>query len=328
MMYMLNKLKIIVTGLCLVAFCITAQAQQVKKKSPEQIALELQYLDSLRKYEMELRTIGDSMIDGSSQLERAMSIKKFIPTLVKTLQFPGSIDYPFDSLTFMKKLKPGDGSFRLYNWMLRFDDGTFRYYGAVHMNNPDSFKLYPLRDYTSRLDTSKIKNMQLSTEEWMGALYYEIIETKHRKKKYYTLLGWNGNTSKSNMKLLEVMHFEGGRPVFGAPIFKVKDELLHRVIYEFRNDAVMALDFAPSNFIIILDHMVPPNEAAKGQYRVYVPDGTYDYFRLKKGKWVFYEMLFETYKKTIPEAGDYDDMLETAPKAKTKEEMQEKKPVP
>src|SRR5688500_7350438 len=69
--------------------------------------------DTLRKYEMELKAIGDSMIDGQKQGERIKALLKYVPLLVKTLKLEGSYDYPFDSLSFMKVLKPEDGSFRI-----------------------------------------------------------------------------------------------------------------------------------------------------------------------------------------------------------------------
>jgi hypothetical protein len=39
-------------------------------------------------------------------------------------------------------------------------------------------------------------------------------------------------------------------------------------------------------------------------FYTYVPDGTYDYFIWKKGKWVFQEELFGNFKEPIKEAGD------------------------
>jgi hypothetical protein len=259
--------------------------------------------DSLRKYEMELKTLGDSMIDGQKQGTRIKALVKYVPLLVKTLKLDGSFEYPFDSLTFMKVLKPEDGSFRIYNWALKYDDGSFRYYGAIQINRQDSFKLIPLTDYREKLDTN-VEQIVVGAGQWIGALYYDIIPEKIKGKTYYTLLGWDGDQYISNKKLIDVLHFEKEKPIFGAPIFEMEGRTKDRVVFQFSGDAVMLLQYIPDHNIITFDKLIPPNEFGTGMFYTYVPDGTYDYFVWKKNKWVFQEELFGNFKKPIKEAGD------------------------
>ena len=105
-----------------------------------------QYLDSLQKQEMKLKALSDTILDGTNQMARIHAVTKYIPLFVKTLKIPGSYNYPFDSLIFMKKLVPPDNKIRLYSWAVKFDDGTYRYYCALQMNRTDTFKLIPFRD--------------------------------------------------------------------------------------------------------------------------------------------------------------------------------------
>src|SRR5579872_2818792 len=101
-----------------------------------------QSVDSLRKYEMILKGYSDTILDSKTELNRIIATVNFIPTFVKALKFPGSYTYPFDSLTFMHKLEPNDNSFRLYNWVLKYSDGSCRYYAAIQWNtHSDSLKL-------------------------------------------------------------------------------------------------------------------------------------------------------------------------------------------
>jgi hypothetical protein len=260
-------------------------------------------LDSLKKYELELQTLGDSMIDGAKQGERIKALVKYVPLLVKTLKFEGSFDYPFDSLKFMKMLRPEDRTFRIYNWALKYDDGSFRYYGAIQVNRKDSFKLIPLRDYREKYDTM-LENITVTPERWIGALYYSIIPQKVKGKTYYTLLGWDGDQYISDKKLIDVLHFEKDKAIFGAPIFDVKGKIKNRIIFQFSGDATMLLQYVPDHKMITFDKLVPPNQWGEGMFYTYVPDGTYDYFLWKKGKWVFEEELFDTFKKPIKEAGE------------------------
>lgn len=295
--------KIISVLILTVFFSIGAFAQQDKKFPPSDLGSQIPNLDSLRANELKLKALGDSMIDGKYQATRIQATLKFIPLLVKTLKFPGSFDYPFDSLPYVKKLTPDDRAFRMYNWTLKYDDGSYRYYCAIHMNRTDSFKLFPLRDYREKMDTTW-ENVILPADQWLGALYYTIIPQKIKGKMHYTLLGWDGNQYISDKKIIEVMTFEKGKPKFGAPIFDVDGKIKTRIVFEFSGNATMLLQYLPEHNMITFDHLVPPNPGGEGFLYTYVPDGTYDYFAFKKGKWVWQEELFKTYKKKIKEAGE------------------------
>jgi hypothetical protein len=242
-------------------------------------------------------------VDGAKQGERIKALVKYVPLLVKTLKMEGSFDYPFDSLTFMKKLMPEDRTFRLYNWTLKYDDGSFRYYGAIQVNRKDSFKLIPLRDYREKHDTM-LENIVVGPDQWVGALYYSLISEKVKGKTYYTLLGWDGDQYISDKKIIDVLSFDKGKPVFGAPIFDIKGKIKNRIIFQFSGDATMLLQYVPDYNMITFDKLVPPNQFGEGMFYTYVPDGTYDYFIWQKNRWVFEEELFDKFKKPIKEAGE------------------------
>ncbi len=261
-------------------------------------------IDSLKKYELKLQALGDSILHGPIQLDRINATTAFIPLFVKTLKFRGSFDYPFDSLKFLKKLTPPDGRFRIYNWALAYDDGTFRFYGAIQYPG-DSLSLVALRDYRQKLDPDTLEQITVGPDQWVGALYYNIAETMVKKTPYYTLIGWDGHNHVSDHKVIEVLWFdEKNRPRFGAPIIKDSDTLKRRKIYEFSGETTMLLNYLPDLGVITNDHLVPPSPNAIGRFWLYVPDGSYDYWEWKKGYWVFREDLFETIHKNIPAAGE------------------------
>ena len=298
---MIRKIGLVI--IAIIAFSASCFAQQGNEKTALQAS---PYLDSLRKYEMVLKAFSDTILDSKQQINRIIATVNFIPTFVHALKFPGSFDYPFDSLRFMHKLEPEDKSFRLYNWLLKYNDGSCRYYGAIQMNTGnDSLKLIPLRDYSAKMDTN-VQTVILDKDHWYGALYYDIFTMKLHKKNYYFLLGWRAETPISNAKEIDVMSFDEGRLVFGAPLFvdstkKIKD----RYTFQFRLDATMLLNYIPEQQLITFDHLVPPNPQAEGRFFTYAPDGTYDYFAWKHGKWVLQEKeLFEGRKKPIKEAGN------------------------
>lgn len=267
--------------------------------------------DSLNKYEMKLKKLSDSILDGSTQMIRIRAVTRYIPLFVKTLKFKGSFDYPFDSLIFMKKLVPPDRKFRLYSWAVKFDDGTYRYYAAIHMNRSDSLKIIPLRDYSDKLDTT-LDSVVLTKDTWLGALYYQIIQTTYKKNTYYTLLGWDGNNNFSMKKVIEVLTFsKSGVPQLGAFIFKINDKVKSRMIYEYGGNAEMLLNYLPEEGYITLDSLSPTRTDNEDQPWTYVPSGAYMYFIWKKGHWIqMSQDMFHDVKKPIKELKENDQIME------------------
>jgi len=244
--------------------------------------------------EQELAAIGDSMIDGSHSMVRIKALSQFIPTLVKALKIKGSYDYPFDSLRFILKLKPSDNRFRLYNWNLKFDDGTFRFYGVLQFPG-DTLKILPLYDRTNDFMFG-LEDTILYHENWNGAQYYQIFSKDvKREGTFYFLIGWDGFKKHSNKKLVEVLKIIDTDSIqFGAPLFEHNGRLKTRVVFEYKPDADMFLEYIKEKDLIVFDHMVPPNKQAEGKFFTYIPDGTYDYFEWNKKKriWQFGELLF------------------------------------
>ncbi len=251
-------------------------------------------IDSLTKYERELAKLSFRIVNDSAQEQRAKACFKFIPKLVEALKIPGSFDYPFDSLETISILKPADNSFRIFTWQLRWGNGLFRHYGAIQMNDPAKLVLHPLFDFSDSLGNAQ--SLILDKDKWYGGLYYNIYEFKSKGKKYYILFGFDQNDLWSSKKLLEVLHFENGKPVFGAPIFEFTDStgkktMLNRFILEFRKDAITTLNYSVSDKMIVYDHLVAPELRLADLKFTFIPDGTYEGFRLKKGKWAHVEKI-------------------------------------
>ena len=94
------------------------------------------------------------------------------------------------------------------------------------MNTPDgSLKLFPLFDVSEY--TSSPTDSIRTSNNWIGAIYYNIIMKEYKGKKYYTLFGYDDNDFGSTRKWLEVLTFDAaGKPVFGGNYFNYKDDEL------------------------------------------------------------------------------------------------------
>ncbi len=272
----------------------------------------LSNIDSLKFYERRLIGLSESIITAKEQAQRFTSTYTFARTLIKALKLPNSFDYPFDSVKkYISIITPPDKKFRIFTWSLKYGKDSlvtadsFVFYGAIQMNNKERLELYGLYDNSAKIGKAEYRD--LTNRSWYGALYYQMAVTKYKRKKYYTLLGWDGHNIGSNRKVIDVLWFdERGKPRFGAPIFDMADKKKpkYRVVFEFRNDAVMTLRYIKKKKLIAFEHLIPPSPNGVGMYTQYLPDGSYDYFKFKKGKWHKKKLLFENVKNIPMDAFD------------------------
>lgn len=239
--------------------------------------------DSLRIFFMKLA--------GSKNDNEKDSINKSAMQLMSLLLQDEKNYFLFDSVPHLGKLISPDKKLRIYNWNLVRDDGQFEYFAfLLHYDNQDrKFKVFSLTD-RSKFITGAC-DATLGSQTWFGALYYQIIESKAWGKKYYTLLGWDGYNDLKNRKIIEVLTFnKDGDPKFGAQIFSRGNfDGARRIIFEFANRASMALSYDKNTDMIVFDNLSPSNSTLTGQFQYYGPDGSYNGFELKRGKWSYME---------------------------------------
>lgn len=251
--------------------------------------------DSIRNLEYRLEGLSNNIINGEDQLTRITSTYYFIQNFKEVLRIKNSFNYPFNKLQTISILKPDDNKFRIYTWNLLLDSGKYMYFGVIQMNMKDSFQIFGLYD-----SSGTVRNPSyaiLDHRHWMGALYYQIQEYKHNKKTYYLLMGWDGENAQLNRKLIDILWFdEKGQPKFGSPVFDNGGDIQSRMIFTFAEDATIILRYDKDEKIIIFANTVPPNPNMKGQFQYYLPDGTYDFMKYKKGFWVRHEYLFKDAK--------------------------------
>lgn len=235
-----------------------------------------------------IQHVGPLLFKGTDPQKQAAG-KKLDAFLTEALKMDESWDYNFDSLKFMAHLKPKDDKFRLYNWHIPNDDGTFSYYGYIQLRDEKTKKteLIALEDHSDDIRSPEMTNLQ--PEKWYGALYYSVLEnkSKDKDKTYYTLLGWDGNNKMSWKKVIDVLSFDNaGNATFGAPIFDFGRRTKNRVIFEFKAEMVMVLRYDDKLNQIVFDKLVPEVEGMTNP-PPYMMVNSFEYlgFKFKKGKW-------------------------------------------
>lgn len=259
-----------------------------------------QYLSSsenkiLQKKEDSLKKIAVQILKGRNAEDRFAADSQFTKILVRALQTKNSFHYPFDSLTTIAKVTPKDSTFKIFTWQLVINGDVVRQHGAIQMGTADgSLQLFPLIDKTDLINN--INDTITSNLAWIGALYYKIIEEKAFGKTFYTLLGFDDNNLSSDRKIIEVLTFKNGKPVFGGPFFSFKDNSLHkkgmaRYIMEYKKNASPHLNYDNEMGLIILEHLISETGEFQKKY-TYIPDGDYEGLKWQDGKWVYIEKVF------------------------------------
>jgi hypothetical protein len=162
------------------------------------------------------------------------------------------------------------------------------------MNQPDgSLKLYPLFDIS--MFTAKPLDSVRTRRNWIGAIYYRIIEKSYQGINYYTLLGFDDFTRSSNKKWMEVLTFSrsNGEPLFGGPYFSFQNDSIgkpvqYRFNIEYKKDAATRFNYDPQMDMILYDHLVPEGDNPNRKDS-YIPDGDFEGFQWKDGMWVHVE---------------------------------------
>lgn len=290
-------MKRILLFVCLACALVELKAQQYRADSLQ--------LDSLRDIEIQLQGLSFEFVNSPDERTRISSGFYFVKNMAKALRMRGAYAYGFDSLKSVSVLKAPDNYFRIFTWHLRLDNGVYRQYGVIQLN-PDKYPgkvwanqeglrmYYPLIDRSDSIQ--KPTDTTVGPDYWYGALYYSIIQRKIGKQNYYFLFGYDGNNKVSDKKLIDVLTFVNGKPVFGAPLFQVKNKLMKRFIVEYNQEASVSLRYLPKDNIITYDHLMAPSMKDFKAPELYIPDGTYDYMDWENNMWVERELLFQKKK--------------------------------
>jgi hypothetical protein len=244
-----------------------------------------------------LKTIGRTMVYDESASRRFAADSLFIRVLVRALKLQGSFNYPFDSITTISKLYPADSSFRIFTWQFENNEDFYRQRGAIQMKTADgSLKLFPLIDVSSY--TSSPNDSVRSNLNWIGAIYYKLIQKSYNNKHFYTLLGMDDNAFGTTKKWIDVLTFDdAGNPRFGGPYFAYRNDSIKprqpvsRFCLEFKKDTRARLNYDADMDVILFDHLISESNNVSKKYTL-IPDGDYEGFKWNNGRWEHVDKVF------------------------------------
>lgn len=222
-----------------------------------------------------------------SEIEKQNKI--FKKEMESFLKLEGAFNYEFKHLKTVAILDSPDKLVRIVNWNLEYTDVSYSYCAFVMRWDEDK-EVVKLTELIDNLDPYSPKpEGVIDSKNWYGCLYYKIVPYERNNKKEYLLLGWDGGTTGSNFKFIDVLVFNGNNVKLGSPVFKGKSNVAKRVIFEFSDKSVMALKFEENRNRIVFDHLSPESQSLAGVASYYVPDMSYDSYNYSDEMWILNE---------------------------------------
>jgi hypothetical protein len=215
--------------------------------------------------------------------------REFKKEMESFLKLDGVFKYKFKHLKTVAILDSPDEDFRIINWNLEFSDLSYSYCAYV-MRWDDDKEVAKITELVDNLDPYSPKPEGIiDSKNWYGCLYYKIVPFERNNKTEYLVLGWDGGTTGSNFKIIDVLVFNGNNVKLGSPVFKGKKNISKRIVFEFSDKSVMALKFEEKRRRIVFDHLSPESQSLAGIASYYVPDMSYDSYNYTDEMWVLHE---------------------------------------
>lgn len=210
--------------------------------------------------------------------------------LYETLAAPNSYSFTFDSLQSIKLIESPDGLFKVFTWQLALNNEHYIQKGILQLKTANGqTQLFKLNDIGDEMENPS--ELIGSAQQWIGAVYYDIIQTESDGKIYYTLLGFDSYDNRITHKLIEVVHFEKDEPVFGGEFFAYPPDETYpevpvkRFIYSYKKGANAIIRYDKEAKAIVLSELASITNDLKEKSTL-VPTGDEVHFIWKNGKWV------------------------------------------
>lgn len=260
--------------------------------------MEARSLDSL---ESKMSHIQSLINEAPTDDDRTAASKEMRDLLKEAFKNPKAFEYSFDQVFRIVSTTSPDGAFRLFNWSQASVSGSsYRYYAFILF--PEKGKYVELQDKANL--THEDVNTKYTSEDWYGALYYEIYPVKAKGETYYTIMGWDGNNQLSSIKVLDVMIIDKKRNItFGAPVYQYEETWVSRRIFEYAEEVTMTLRYLKPKDAIVFDVLEPSRGGLEGQYAFYGPSLSHNAYKLsKEDNWV----LIENFNMSRPKGTEED----------------------
>ena len=280
----------------------------------------------MSKYQADLQVLFDQVYNAPDEASRFRASEDALTLFQQALAEENSFRWQWDFGSLVSVLTAPDGKFRIITWHVMDESFEYECFGLLQVfsEKAEGYVVHTLVDRSA--DMVNRQESLLTVDNWLGAVYQELVTTTHEGKTYYTLLGWSGVDCLTQRKVIEPLTFKGNAatPQFGMPLFK-KERNLRRIVLECKADAMVNLRYeeqfvrvvervrskpgrkrrkksaraqlqAPTEkvtetkeLMILFDEVTPQIPGMEGLYQYYIPSGTELAYVWNGGKWVIRE---------------------------------------
>ena len=266
----------------------------------------------MQSYQARLSALITKVAEAPTDNERYLASEEAVQLLAEALEEDDSEEWRWQLPSYVSVLTSPDKLFRIFTWAVVRDNGEFECFGAVQFYNEKEEYYEHLLLHDKSEEIMNREESVLSADQWLGAVYQDIIQTTSGSHTYYTLLGWNGVDNLTERKIIEPVYIRNGVPQFGAPLFR-RMRNQRRVVLEYSNNAVVNLSYETQYVqeverkrekvkgtnryqtvekvkehkeqMIIFDEVEPQVPGMEGLFQYYVPSGTEQAYAFVDGKW-------------------------------------------
>lgn len=239
--------------------------------------------------EQEILSHFQQIYDMPDSEERDSINNLIIQSLKEELSTWDGFYYQWDALEMIGRVSSDDNSVKIFTWYLQYSEKSYKYFGLVAYHEKkfplgeEVYNVVELKDHSTGIKDPE--NKLLSSEQWYGAVYYNLETFTHRRNSWYALIGFDFNDNFSNKKIIEILSIDKkGKILFGEDIHLGEEKDLKRVIFEYSSKVAMMVNYDERLDMIVYDHLRPYQPFFEGNYRFYAPDGSYDGLRFEKGE--------------------------------------------
>lgn len=245
--------------------------------------------------ELNLSFWSDVMMNANASENRNIAAREFDEGFQKIIDSENAFEYDFSSIPQLTVISDSLNTFKVISWFTEGQENTFSYSGYILKKDGKSFKLNDA--YASLED---LEYIVLSSEEWIGGIYYNMVETNG---KYY-IFSYRQNSKFEKVKIFDCLSFDDeGAPILGDesfvyPQLGARNIVKNRIVFKYSGDAILSLNYNNDMKMVVHDHLASVMGRMEGQGPTLVPDGTYEGFIFQEGNWLYEEKLFNhTYQE-------------------------------
>ena len=267
---------------------------------------------AMGRHQQRLAELIEHVANAPTDNERYLASEQTVQALTEALQEDDSHRWRWQLPGYVSVLTSPDGHLRLFTWAVIRDNGAFECFGIVQFYNEreEEYQFATLHDRSD--DLLNREESLLTPDNWLGAVYQEIIQVSTSDRTWYTLLGWNGVDNLTDRKVIEPVTIRGGKVQFGGPLFR-RERNLRRIVLEYANEASVHLAYETQYVqeiervrekvkgtnrhrtvekvhehkeqLIIFDEVEPQVPGMEGLFQYYMPSGTELAYAFVDGKW-------------------------------------------